>query len=224
MIIQKAGQNLHLPEHALFWEDQKTLIVSDIHLGKTGHFRKHGIPIPGKSSHEDLSVLLDLIVEFSAEKLLILGDLFHSDINSEWFLIREWRQECPETEIILVPGNHDQLERQTYSEAGINLTDEQFQNGPFLFSHDIPKDYSDGQWLISGHIHPVTQIRGIGRQSMNFPCFYLREKHLILPSFGFFTGGHKMDSKKADEIYAVIDREEIIKIEVEVEVEAINSV
>lgn len=213
MIIHKAGQKLHLlPEHAIFWEEEQTLIVSDVHLGKTGHFRKHGIPIPGKSSHEDLTLLLELTELYSAEKLLILGDLFHSDINSEWFLIREWREKCSDTEIVLVPGNHDQLDKQTYAEAGITLTDEQFLIDPFLFSHDVPENYSNEQWLISGHIHPVVQIRGIGKQSMTFPSFFIRKNHLILPSFGFFTGGHKLDTKNVDEIYAVIGRSEVIEV------------
>ena len=33
-------------ERTMFWEDEKSLIVSDLHFGKTGHFRKSGIAVP----------------------------------------------------------------------------------------------------------------------------------------------------------------------------------
>lgn len=39
--INIKDQNLLLlPEKALFWEEEKGLIISDVHLGKAGHFRK----------------------------------------------------------------------------------------------------------------------------------------------------------------------------------------
>ena len=33
-------------ERSLFWENKSTLIVADVHIGKTGHFRKSGINVP----------------------------------------------------------------------------------------------------------------------------------------------------------------------------------
>ena len=33
-------------QRTVFWEEEKTLILSDLHLGKSGHFRKSGIAIP----------------------------------------------------------------------------------------------------------------------------------------------------------------------------------
>jgi hypothetical protein len=30
------------PERVMYWEKQKTLIIADLHIGKTGHFRKSG--------------------------------------------------------------------------------------------------------------------------------------------------------------------------------------
>jgi metallophosphoesterase superfamily enzyme len=41
------------PERCLFWEEDKSLIISDIHLGKSGHFRKAGIGIPQAVFKED---------------------------------------------------------------------------------------------------------------------------------------------------------------------------
>ena len=33
---------------AIFWKEKNTLLLADIHLGKVGHFRKSGIPVPRK--------------------------------------------------------------------------------------------------------------------------------------------------------------------------------
>ncbi len=42
------------PERMVFWEEEKALVVSDLHFGKTGHFRKSGIPVPQSVYKEDL--------------------------------------------------------------------------------------------------------------------------------------------------------------------------
>ena len=34
---------------AVFWKEKNTLLLADIHLGKVGHFRKSGIPVPRKA-------------------------------------------------------------------------------------------------------------------------------------------------------------------------------
>ncbi len=64
----------------VFWEEEKTLILSDLHLGKSGHFRKSGIAIPQNIFKEDMQRLLSEIKYFNASKLLIVGDLFHSSM------------------------------------------------------------------------------------------------------------------------------------------------
>jgi len=37
---------LLLPQKAIYWQQQKALIVADVHFGKVGHFRKAGIAVP----------------------------------------------------------------------------------------------------------------------------------------------------------------------------------
>ena len=55
-------QNLWLsPQRSIFWEEEKALIVSDLHFGKTGHFRKSGIAVPQSVYEEDLQRLVDLL-------------------------------------------------------------------------------------------------------------------------------------------------------------------
>ena len=50
------GQNLILsPERALFWCEEKLLVVADPHFGKAQMFRDKAIPIPGGTTAGDQS-------------------------------------------------------------------------------------------------------------------------------------------------------------------------
>src|ERR1700761_3956202 len=84
-----------LPQRAIYWQQQKTLIAADVHLGKVGHFRKAGIAVPRDLEQGDLAVLSDLIHEYKPHTLLFLGDLFHSDMNADWDWFALWRQQFP---------------------------------------------------------------------------------------------------------------------------------
>ena len=45
--INFAGEQLTLNQYrSIFWDKEKSLILSDLHLGKTAHFRKNGIALP----------------------------------------------------------------------------------------------------------------------------------------------------------------------------------
>ena len=71
------GQNLWLSAHrSLFWEEKKALIVSDLHFGKTGHFRKWEIGVPQNVYKEDLQRLVSLLHYFKPQKLIVVGDFF----------------------------------------------------------------------------------------------------------------------------------------------------
>src|ERR1700712_5351736 len=93
---------LLLPQKAIYWQQEKALIAADVHLGKVGHFRKAGISIPRDMEQDDLAMLSDLIAEHRPEKIIFLGDLFHSDLNADWDWFVMWRKQFPKLQIILV--------------------------------------------------------------------------------------------------------------------------
>ena len=99
------GQQLWLsPHRCLYWEEERSLILSDLHFGKTGHFRKAGIAVPQSVYREDLLRLLSLIQYFQPRQLLIVGDLFHSRENKELDLFLRWRDDFPDLRFRLVMG------------------------------------------------------------------------------------------------------------------------
>src|SRR6202012_4677766 len=143
------GQQLWLsPDRCIFWEEERSLIVSDLHFGKTGHFRKAGIAVPQSVYREDLLRLLCQIQYFQPRQLLVVGDLFHSRENKELALFLKWREDFPDLGIRLIEGNHDILHADWYLKAGIDVSREILRLGPFAFVHDITE--GDGATATEG--------------------------------------------------------------------------
>jgi len=197
-------------ERTLFWENESALIVADLHIGKTGHFRKAGIGVPQQVYKDDLHRLLAQILFFKAERLIIVGDLTHSVANKELDLFSRWRKDFPSLDVHLVKGNHDILADKWYSETDIHLSTEQFSLNRFLFVHDIMSKgikAAKGQYMFAGHVHPGVSIRGRGRQSLHFPCFYFTKKYCVLPAFSRFTGTFRVEPQDGEEVFAIIEND-----------------
>ena len=198
------GQHLWLSAHrAIYWEEDQALILDDLHFGKTGHFRKAGIAVPQQVYKEDLQRFVELLQYFHPKKILAIGDLFHSRMNSELDWFKRWREGFSQTEFILIKGNHDVLPRPWYASAGISLIDEELLLTPFRFTHDDCD--VDREYTFCGHLHPGVVIHGAGRQSLRFPCFYFGENQAILPAFSRFTGMANVRPKEGDQVFAVVE-------------------
>lgn len=187
---------LLLPQRAIFWLSKKILIVSDLHLGKAGHFRKHGIPITKKVHIADLQILHDLLVEYKPDEVILLGDLFHSAANNEWQDFIDFIHDFNFVKFILVQGNHDIFEQYP---ATLHLT-QLLELPPFSFTHiqENSKLYN-----LSGHIHPGVRVKGLGRQGMTVPCFFFANSHGVLPAFGQFTGIKKIRPSKHNRVFGI---------------------
>lgn len=192
-------------DRTIFWEEEKALILSDLHLGKSGHFRKHGIGIPQDVFKEDLQRLVSSIQLHKPKKIIVVGDMFHSHANKELALFLKWRSDLPHIEFHLVVGNHDILSLQWYKEAALQLHYNELTTGDFVFTHDINDiTFVDQEkYYFSGHIHPCIQLRGLGRQMVQVPCFYFNEKFAVLPAFGKFTGTYALKINAADIVFAL---------------------
>ncbi|PSL50218.1 putative phosphoesterase [Chitinophaga niastensis] len=205
-------QHWHLlPQRAIFWEEEKTLILSDLHLGKAAHFRKAGIAVPAGIVQEDLFRLQQLITQFLPVRMIIVGDMFHSRENNEVQYFRLWRQQFPHIIIDLVMGNHDIMADEVYAQLQINVH-------PTLtirhihFIHEPCEESNGYQYTFSGHLHPAFVMAGAARQRLRLPCFYFGQHCGILPAFGHFTG-HATLAPAATEPVFVIAGKSIIRVQ-----------
>ncbi|QNK63572.1 ligase-associated DNA damage response endonuclease PdeM [Pedobacter sp. PAMC26386] len=210
MNINCKGENLILSKNrAIYWETKKILIISDLHLGKGAHFRKAGIQIPVTLNTTDLNHLTELIREFNPDHLLITGDMFHYQMNSEAELFRAWRMNYPYLKITLIKGNHDLLNAEDYANLAIVTYPKEFLCRPFRFIHDRPT-VTDEYYNITGHIHPGVTMYGKARQVIRLPCFYFGKTCAILPAFSIFTGLSKIKAEKGDLFYAITPEKVIL--------------
>ena len=204
-------------ERCILWEDQRALILSDLHFGKSGHFRKSGIAVPQNVFKEDLQRLFAQIQFFNPEQLLIVGDFFHSSLNAEIGMFLKWRNDLPHLKINLIKGNHDILTKKFYEGADIEVINQTLSIKNFCFRHDINASCSDGtfskqMFTFSGHAHPGIKISGAGRQQLYFPCFYFTKNHAILPAFSRFTGLSKVSPKETDKVFMIVENN-IVKLQ-----------
>lgn len=203
MNVNCRGENLFLSkEKAIYWERERMLIVSDLHIGKSAHFRKSGIQVPDTVGLTDLQRLTTLVKEFTPVTLLVTGDMFHNRINSDADAFLEWRNTYPELRVVLVKGNHDDLKTGDYLALAVEVFDKELLIKPFRFIHDKPKVFDD-YFNISGHIHPGVILHGKAKQKLKFPCFYFSDTCAVLPAFSIFTGLFLIKPEAGDRLYAV---------------------
>jgi uncharacterized protein len=199
-------------ERCLWWEEENTLIVSDLHLGKTGHFRKSGIGIPQGVYKADLLRLMAQLYFFKADRLIIVGDLTHSTENKELEHFRKWRKDFSLLHVDLVKGNHDILTDTWYEETNINVYAHHLVVKGFCFRHDLKIKKTEElperiEYTFVGHVHPGVTVKGKGRQSLRFPCFYFTSEYCILPAFSRFTGTYSVERQKNETVYAIAENQ-----------------
>ena len=198
------------PERSLYWEEQNTLIIADMHLGKTGHFRKSGIAVPQGIHKADLQRLMAQLYFYKADRLIIAGDLTHSTVNKELDLFIKWRKDFSLLHIDLVKGNHDILADNWYTDANIKIHNWKLAEPPFIFLHDskAEKELTSEEkklYRFTGHLHPGIIIKGPGKQKLKFPCFYFTKEYCVLPAFSRFTGTYIVNPEKGETVFAIVE-------------------
>ncbi len=175
------GETLHLlPSGGLYWPARKTLIVSDLHLGKSERLaRRGGTLLPPYETQATLEKLDRDLDATRAETVICLGDSFddlaaahHINESSRLWLARlmagrDWTW---------ITGNHDPgpIEIGGTHRAEVHLP-------PYTFRH-IAEPLERAE--ISGHYHPKARLAGLSK-----PCFLADGNRLIMPAYGTYTGG-----------------------------------
>jgi DNA ligase-associated metallophosphoesterase len=196
-------------QRVLFWAKETALVLSDLHVGKSATFRKHGIPISRKVLEDDLDRLSQLIIHFKAKKLIIVGDLFHAEYNRDIAYFQDWLRSI-HIEIELIVGNHDRHSERFYEEMGLKVYSKEKVATSLRFVHDETTP-DVNYFTISGHTHPGVLIKGKGKQHLKLPCFQVSEHQLILPAFSKFTGLNTRNHPENSTCYAFTESS-IIKV------------
>ncbi|MGE0230830.1 MAG: ligase-associated DNA damage response endonuclease PdeM [Flavobacteriaceae bacterium] len=174
-----------LPSGALWWADERTLLVADLHLEKGSSFARRGALLPPYDTAATLAALARLISRLNPRLVVALGDSFHdphagdrlhgADVETIGALQagREW---------VWISGNHDPQIPQGVG----GMRAGEIRMGPLTLRHEPRPGAAPGE--IAGHLHPCARIVSAGR-TFRRRCFAGDGSRLVLPAFGAFTGG-----------------------------------
>ncbi len=190
----------------MYWIDKKTLIISDLHLGKATHFTNSGIGVPKEANTNNYWRMTGVVDKYEVDRVIFLGDLFHSVYNKEWEKFKDYIANYESIEWILILGNHDILHPEHYKEAKLVVTNSLVESG-FYFTHE--PEHKEELYNICGHLHPAVKMKGNGLSTLRLPCFYFGTERAVLPAFGEFTGAMTIKPNKGDEIFVIAEKEVI---------------
>ena len=203
--MQCAGETLWLlPERALWWPAGRVLWIADLHLGKAATYRALGQPVPSGTTRENLARLSVLIDHYQPAQLVFLGDFLHAAASKTPSLLAElavWRERHGALHCLLVRGNHDSRAGDPPLSLNIHAVDEPWPIGPFAACHHPQVDAT--RYVIAGHLHPALTLHGPGRDQLRLACFSFDERCAVLPAFGEFTGGLKVERQAGRTLYAI---------------------
>jgi uncharacterized protein len=168
---------------ALFWEEQRLLVVSDLHLEKGSSFATRGVLLPPYDTAATLSRLATVIARHDPCCVIALGDSFH-DRDAHDRLSARNREAIAALQIrrdwIWIAGNHDpalpdDLGGKVASEVAV---------GTIVFRHQPTGAIGE----IAGHLHPKARVATRGR-SVERRCFAADGERMVMPAFGAYAGG-----------------------------------
>jgi uncharacterized protein len=168
---------------ALLWEEQRLLVVADLHLEKGSSFAKRGVLLPPYDTAATLSRLAAVIARHDPRLVIALGDSFHDrraherlaasdrDVITVLQARRDW---------IWISGNHDPA---LPSDLG-GMVATEVAIGGVAFRHEPTGAFGE----IAGHLHPKARVATRGR-AMERRCFACDGDRAVMPAFGAYTGG-----------------------------------
>lgn len=206
--IDLHGQSLYLlPEGAAFDAERRSLFVSDLHLGKTAVFRDAGLALPDGPDAAMLLRLSQLVKRTEARTLVVLGDVFHARSPGLAVAVRElarWRDDHADLRWKIVPGNHDRrIPWNDWLPDAEVLEDESAKHGPWRLAHFPPE--TAGDITLCGHLHPGIAIGSAHQRKLRLPCFWWRNRALVLPAFGDFTGLAMIERISDDRVWVAVN-------------------
>jgi DNA ligase-associated metallophosphoesterase len=183
---------------ALFWEEQRLLVVSDLHLEKGSSFAARGVLLPPYDTVATLGRLGAVIARYDPRTLIALGDSFH-DRSAHG------RLSVPDREAIValqarrdwiwIAGNHDPA---LPDDLGGTVAGE-VAVGPIVFRHQPTGAVGE----IAGHLHPKARVATRGR-AVERRCFAADGERVVMPAFGAYTGGLSIRDEAFSKIFQTL--------------------
>jgi uncharacterized protein len=200
---------------ALYWPEERLLIVADLHLEKGSAYAARRVFLPPYDTAATLTTLAALIARYAPRTIVALGDSFH-DVNGGERLPGQFRAMLRQLQTgrhwIWIAGNHDPVLPEDLGGARHDA----LAIGGITLRHE-PSAQHDG-FEIAGHLHPVARVAG-RTGSIRRRCFLSDRTRCILPAFGAYAGGLNLHDRAFAPLFAgreriahVMGRERVYRI------------
>ena len=198
-------------DYALYLEEEKALVISDLHLGYEGAMWRQGVSLPRFQKKHMIERLDHLLDRYAPDKLVVAGDFKHEfsrNLREEWNEVLDVLGFLEDkVEPVLVRGNHDNFLMTITYRKGLDLHEPAFRLGRFTVAHGHQEvEAPDG--LIMGHEHPALRLKDTIGATLNLPCFTVREDLIILPAFSPLA--HGSDILRGPYLSPMVSREAIL--------------
>jgi DNA ligase-associated metallophosphoesterase len=183
---------------ALFWDAQRLLVISDLHLEKGSNFAARGVLLPPYDTVATLGRLAAVIARYDPGIVIALGDSFH-DRNAHERLSAPDRETIAALQTrrdwIWISGNHDPA---LPSDLGGHVASE-VAIGPIAFRHEPTGAAGE----IAGHLHPKARVATRARW-MERRCFASDGERAVMPAFGAYAGGLSIRDQAFSKIFQTL--------------------
>jgi metallophosphoesterase superfamily enzyme len=180
---------------AIWLEELRILVVSDLHWGYAASHRSEGNLLPAWGDAEIARRLNSLLVDYQPQEMIWLGDSLHTLAGSDSatdFL------ESASIPVTIVSGNLDARWIRARDRISVSRS-------PYFFHHgdqvvEVPPDSLE----IIGHHHPAVSWQDGAGTRLKLPALVTSPRRLILPAFSPWAGGVPWNFGDAREtIYAI---------------------
>jgi DNA ligase-associated metallophosphoesterase len=186
-----AGESLH-PDlsGALWWPEECTLIVADLHLEKGSSFADRRRPqfLPPYDTRATIERIELLLERHAPRRVICLGDSVHdgdADARMDEADSERMARMTHGRDWIWIAGNHDPEPPSRWGGSVLR----ELIIGKIAFRHQADITAPEpGTGEISGHFHPTAAVATRAAR-VSGRCFAADHRRMVLPAFGAYAGG-----------------------------------
>jgi putative SbcD/Mre11-related phosphoesterase len=203
---------------ALFIQNHRCLVLSDLHIGYESALKQKGVFLPQASYSYMKRVIEKLIEETSPESIIFLGDVKHEfgkPSAQEWVEVQDLLAtlEGRGLKVHVVRGNHDNYILSILRRFDVSLHDPSMRLGDFVLAHgDRSIEVSKGtRTIIMGHEHPAVSSLDLCGARYKFKCFlvgkYRKVRLVVMPALSPLSSGVGINETQRKDLLSPILRE-----------------
>jgi metallophosphoesterase superfamily enzyme len=177
-------------DRTLFFEQDRTLVVADIHWGYAQSHRRAGNLLPLWGNEAAAERLRRVVRHYEPRQMIWLGDSLHKPDETE--AAEAFLEEMAHVETIVIAGNHDRK----WPRA--NRTE--FRLGDRFFHHGhLARELEPHVIEVIGHLHPALSWGDGAGLSLKMHALVQGPRRIVLPSFSDWSSGTSWRDQLAED-------------------------